>query len=371
MQQKLFGKKIDIFQREELFHKMNAAQLSDEQRFLAVQRLTALWAFSESGMGGVLHALQVPFTGLIVGGAAIILITFISYFSSKPFSQLLHSLIIVLAVKATVSPHTPFPAYIAVSFQAFLGFVLFNLLHVNLLSILLLSVLAMIESAIQKILVLTFFFGKSIWKAADELVNFVTMQFSFFTSKGSLWIMSLYLFIYCMGGVFIALMTNRLIKRFSKEANTSFSIYPLNTNEPMQIIKKGRDKKLLNIVLVLISISIILFLFKANTQAGLISVLRAFCWTLSAILIWYTIITPLLTKIIVWVLKKKQDQYSKQINATLSFLPILNQLTFQAWKASAVNKGWRRISIFLFTLINWSLVYSDSSAEPDFINKKP
>jgi hypothetical protein len=36
--------------------------LSKEQKLAAISRLTALWAFAESGLGGVLHALQIPFT---------------------------------------------------------------------------------------------------------------------------------------------------------------------------------------------------------------------------------------------------------------------------------------------------------------------
>ncbi len=371
MQQKSFGKKINIFQQEELFSKMNVAQLSNEQRSLAVQRLTALWAFSESGLGGVLHALQVPFTGLIVGGIAIILITFISYFSFKPFTHLLNSLFIVLIVKAAISPHTPFPAYIAVSFQAILGFVLFNLLQINLLSILLLSVLTMIESAIQKILIITFFFGKSIWKATDELVNFVTMQFSVFTSNGSWWILGLYLFIYFIGGVIIALMTNGLIKRFSVESHSFLPVYTLDANEDAHIIKKKGNSRLWVFIIILMSVSFILFFFAANTNEAFFAVLKAICYTLSAILIWYIIISPLFVKAIVWALQKKQARYSRQVNETLSFLPVLNQLTIRAWKTSAASKGRQRISLFLFTLINWSLVYSDSSGEPGFINRQP
>ncbi len=357
MQQKSFGKKINIFQQEELFSKMNVAQLSNEQRSLAVQRLTALWAFSESGLGGVLHALQVPFTGLIVGGIAIILITFISYFSFKPFTHLLNSLFIVLIVKAAISPHTPFPAYIAVSFQAILGFVLFNLLQINLLSILLLSVLTMIESAIQKILIITFFFGKSIWKATDELVNFVTMQFSVFTSNGSWWILGLYLFIYFIGGVIIALMTNGLIKRFSVESHSFLPVHSLDKNEIAHIIKtKGHSSKLWVFIIILMSVSFILFSFAANTNEAFFAVLKGLCYTLSAILVWYSIISPLFVKAIVWALQKKQARYSRQVNETLSFLPVLNQLTVQAWKESAASKGRQRISLFLFTLINWSLL---------------
>ena len=154
---------------------INYSNLSAEQRITAVQRLTALWAFCESGLGGLLHALQIPFTGLVVGGLAVIIITFIAKISGHKYLQVLQSLLVVLVVKAMVSPYTPFPAYIAVSFQALVGFLLFNLFQVNLLSIFLLSTIAMLESAIQKLLILTLFFGRSFWKATDDMMDFIAM----------------------------------------------------------------------------------------------------------------------------------------------------------------------------------------------------
>lgn len=79
--------------------------LSEQERIAATQRLTALWAFMECGFGGVLHALHMPFTGLLVGGFAVIIITFIAQISGKKDKQILKSLLIVLIVKAMVSPH--------------------------------------------------------------------------------------------------------------------------------------------------------------------------------------------------------------------------------------------------------------------------
>ncbi|HNJ28266.1 MAG TPA: hypothetical protein PLQ40_04880, partial [Ferruginibacter sp.] len=100
--------------------------LSTEQKQAAIQRLTALWAFTESGLGGIMHALQIPFTGLVVGGMAVIIICLIADLSKHQLKQVLKSALVVLIVKAMVSPHTPFPAYIAVSFQALLGYLLFS-----------------------------------------------------------------------------------------------------------------------------------------------------------------------------------------------------------------------------------------------------
>jgi hypothetical protein len=341
---------------------MNVAHLSNEQRTLAVHRLTALWAFTESGLGGVLHALKIPFTGLVIGGIAVMLITLISYFSNGRYKQIFQSLIIVLVVKAAVSPHTPFPAYIAVSFQAVLGFVLFSLLHINFISILLLSVVAMIESAIQKLLLLSLFFGKSFWNAADELMNFITRQLSVPGINGSLWIITSYLSIYIMGGIITALMTCKMIKEFTKERDRLLLPYISISEHVSASNNLNRRKRLLLIPAVLIIVSAILYVFAADKHQASLAVIKAIIWTLSAVTVWYVIITPLIMKTIHFLLKKNQHKYSEQIGATIAFLPVLKLLTTHAWKASAAHKGSQRLSVFLTTLINWSLIYTDTEA---------
>ncbi|NJO01983.1 MAG: hypothetical protein HC880_10065 [Bacteroidia bacterium] len=45
------------------------------QERLAIERLTALWALNEAGLGGLMHAVRTPFTGVVVGGLAIMLIS--------------------------------------------------------------------------------------------------------------------------------------------------------------------------------------------------------------------------------------------------------------------------------------------------------
>ena len=40
-------------------------------------KLTALWAFVEVALGGMLHALRVPLTGVVVGGTAVAIISFL------------------------------------------------------------------------------------------------------------------------------------------------------------------------------------------------------------------------------------------------------------------------------------------------------
>lgn len=73
---------------------------------LSVLRITALWAFSESAFGGILHALTVPLRGIFINAAAVLFISLIALFS-KSSKEILKSTLIVILIKALVSPHFP------------------------------------------------------------------------------------------------------------------------------------------------------------------------------------------------------------------------------------------------------------------------
>jgi hypothetical protein len=84
------------------------------------EKLTKLWALSESMLGGVLHAVKMPFRGMILSGAAVILIGMLANFSEKR-GQIFRSTVLVVTIKATVSPHSPLTAYLSVFMQGLLG----------------------------------------------------------------------------------------------------------------------------------------------------------------------------------------------------------------------------------------------------------
>jgi hypothetical protein len=340
--------------------------LSKEQRLNAVQRLTALWAFTESGLGGIMHALQIPFTGLLVGGMAVIMICLIADISEHNYKQVLKSAMIVMIVKAMVSPYTPFPAYIAVAFQAVLGYGLFSLLKVNFLSIVLLSTIAMLESAIQKLLILTLFFGESLWKAMDSMIALLANQFGSIVSNGSYWIVGIYLLIYLAGGFFIAWLAYRTIKSFKTE-NSSFILdstaeASIDLLQSKKASRKNNFKKLWLLIFLMTGLSVALFVFADDNKQGWLAVAKTISWTLSAILIWFMLIGPLFTKAIQRLLQKKESRYSDEVLKTLSFLPVLKQLTALAWQQSKIHRGFRRWYFFFAYLIHTTLTYSESAS---------
>jgi hypothetical protein len=337
--------------------------LTEEQRLAAVQRLTALWAFTESGLGGIMHALQIPFTGLLVGGMAVIIISLIAEVSPHNMKQVLKSALIVLIVKAMVSPHTPFPAYIAVSFQALLGYAVFSLLPVGFFSILLLSCIAMLESAIQKLLILTFFFGKSFWIAMDEMIAFIAKQFGIAAGNGSQWLVTAYLVIYLAGGIIIAWVAYKTIKGFFAEKGILFLDSTKTMNEEIYTTGPAKSKtlyrKLWIMILVLVLLSVVLFVFASDTRQGWLAVAKTVSWTFSAILIWFMLISPLFTKLLQKLLQKKQSRYSDEVLRTLSFLPMLRRIASLAWQKSKEHSGLARWQFFFSALIHWSLTCSD------------
>ena len=111
-----------MMKNEKIFYSI--LPFSNEER-LSFLRITALWAFSESAFGGILHALAIPFRGLFISSAAVLFISLIALFS-KSSKEILKATLIVILIKALVSPHSPLAAYFAVSLQGVLGYLLFS-----------------------------------------------------------------------------------------------------------------------------------------------------------------------------------------------------------------------------------------------------
>lgn len=132
-----------------------------------ISGLVCLWALAESGIGGVLHAFKLPFTGIFVGGFAILSIALIAWYSDDK-KEILKALSIVLAVKLLASPHSPWQAYVAVAFQGLMGYLIFSHKKQFRFRTLVFAVICMLESALQKILLAFLIFGTAFFTALDK-----------------------------------------------------------------------------------------------------------------------------------------------------------------------------------------------------------
>lgn len=332
----------------------------------AVLRLTALWAVVESGLGGVLHAFRLPLTGLVIGGTAVILITLIAHFSEKP-REILRATIIVLIIKALVSPHSPIGAYIAVSFQGVLGWLLYSLARPRYATSLPFALLAMVESAIQKLLMLVLFFGKPLWTAVDSWGEWVIERY--FPSQideglSLSWtLVGGYVGVYVIGGMLIGLLAARVPKAIAAHLEelaaqpSSFSMDNIYTDESPAPNKKGskKQRRLLWWIGIAFALGASIY-FGAAENNALISALLYLVRTLSIVAVWYFLIGPWLAKLFRKWLLGRSSQYASELEEVMEVLPQLKQVAKQEFaRLSKAHNGFDLYQRWLMGVLAVSL----------------
>lgn len=323
---------------------------------IPVKRIIALWAFSEATFGGILHALSIPFRGAFINAASVLFISLIGLLSERS-KEILKSTVIVILIKAIVSPHSPLTAYFAVSLQGLLGFILFYNKKFFKVSAFVLGVLTLIFSGMQKIIVLTVLFGNTLWNSFNVFVQSVIKEFSeigfSIELNYSFILIFVYITIHLVIGILTGIYAGKLpdkIKFYSDslpELNIKFSDEQL----------PGKDKKRKNKIwmlrpsgIIIISISIaLLFLsfyseeLKINKIEIIIMIIRA----ISLTIIWYSLIAPIVKKIFQKLLEKNKSKHSAEINEMINLFPQFRKIVSYCWKESQTFKGRKRIQHFL------------------------
>lgn len=328
-------------------------QLNQAQKQVIVFRLTALWALNESGLGGFLHALNFPFTGLIVGSIAVALISFIIYFSQANKSVVFNSLIVVLIIKLLLSPHSSVTAYVAVSFQAACAFFFYRLIGIHLFSIILVCVFSFIESALQKLLTLTIIGGLSFWNALNVFVDTISKQvFKWEIRDASYWLIGIYLLVYIFFAILTAFFIHSLFSQFKvlnfqARINASLKEY----HNVMEIDAKKPKPQWIQFlfysgIILFVALTFILFnagQFKDNF------LIYYFARTVSIILFWYYIVMPYAMKMVRKYLNKKLPLFQNEVDEIMHLFPKLKLIIYYSWNESSSFKGFKRIRHF-FTL---------------------
>lgn len=317
-------------------------------------RLTALWGLCESGLGGWMHALHLPFTGFFVGALAIILISLIGWYSGFSFRQIVQSTLLVLMVKAAVSPQSPPAAYLAVAFQGFLGAALYSLLRSFRLAAILLGVLTMIESAVQKIIVATLIFGNALWEALDKFFQSIAGEIHLAAgTRFSVWIILAYTAVYALWGFLLGIWISRLPRIIETRAATIRAelqtMKPKAGPDPAKGNKR-RGFRIAGYMLVLLLIIAVLFAQSGGLteNKALYIVLR----TLAVLGMLVFIINPLLRTLIRYYLSKRTSLRKPALDQVLSALPALGSQVGPAYSlASQKHRGMKRIPAFVVILI--------------------
>ena len=336
------------------------SQLVGVNSKVAVSRITALWAFTETAFGGLLHSFHVPLKGIFIGGFAIIFITLIAFISEQKYS-IIKSTIIVLIVKGVVSPYTPIAAYFSLFLQGMLGQVLFANKKYFSISAFVLSLSSMLLFGFQKVIIYTIIFGRTLWYSIDTFTNYIFDQLnvggeSFQTVHFSLILISVYVFTHLVAGFFMGIIAGRIpywivvsmtkndyyIKDIQNELNPG-SIFATNKKN------KNFPKKTRVIIFLIASIGALIFSYlipqyKSNllTEVALM-LFRA----IIIILIWYFYLAPLLIKYSKIFLKKQQNIYAEEVKEIITLFPLVKNVLSHCWIKSSEHKGFQKYRLFI------------------------
>lgn len=341
-----------------MINKQNIAEGS-----LVYYRLIALWVLNEAMLGGIIHGLKIPVSGLIVGGCAVICISLIGWYVPKKGS-ILKATLIVAIFKMMLSPHSPAPAYIAVFFQGLIGELLFWNRKFFTVSCLLLALLSLVESAMQRIVTLTITYGGDFWRAINDFISKLTGQKQ--TVNYSLMIGAIYVLVHAIAGLLVGWWASTIPRRvasWNQDAANRIVI----TNESTTIAfvpakRKGMLKKGLLIIWIILLLLYVQSYFGIGTPllSSHIS-LKILLRSVIIILAWVFIVGPLLRQLLHYWLQKKKSSSQQDIQQVLQLLPSTQRLIAESWKRSGTKKGLKRINlagkmILANSLTNRSLV---------------
>ncbi|WP_047550779.1 hypothetical protein [Psychroserpens sp. Hel_I_66] len=327
-----------------------------------IDKLTALWALNESGLGGFLHVFNTPFTGLIVGGVSILLISLIAFYAENKWQAIIKALLIVLIIKMAVSPYSPFGAYVAVSFQALFGAFLFSNFSWKGATLIILGIVTFLESALQKLLILTIVYGEGLWKAINMYGVWVQEKLNFIseTSTSSV-LVTTYLVVYGICGILAGLFIKSIINIISNKKETDFYIEPDSPGSEKKPRTTSFKSKIIWVWLITVAVIVLAFTFFGGDllgwKKGIYIMLRSFL----ILMLWYLIIGPLLLKLIRKYLNKKESQYKEDITNAMDLFPYFIQIISFTWQETKHLKGYTRFKYFIANSISNCIHFKMSS----------
>lgn len=342
------------------------AQMTEGERVVAIQRLTALWALNECGLGGVLHALQSPFTGMVVGSIAMICIAMICFFAEQKWKAVMSSLIIVLIIKAMVSPHSSPTAYLAVTFQAVTGAFIYRFIPGILFGSILFAVLGLLESALQRLIVLTVLYGNTLWEAIDIWGEWISEKWNFnLPASSSTILIGIYLGVHFIGGLLLGWLITQTIKSIATHWGQETFRLRLSGSETKTYFMQGTRKKWKRFAFLIVLIVMILVAYSLDQEGpgitkGLVAASRA----ILILLLWFVFLAPLALVFLKKFLAKKHQLVSEQVSATMALIPQLTWIVHKAWKETGTLPVLRRLKKFILLVMLYSLQYQPSH-DPD------
>lgn len=328
---------------------------------LIYYRLIALWVLNEAMIGGIIHGLHLPVSGLLVGGGAVVCISLIAWYVPRK-GAILKATIIVAIFKMMLSPHAPLPAYFAVFFQGLLGELLFHRRRFFRLACIALGMLALLESGLQRILVLTIIYGNGLWQVVNDFFNRLTGQTEL--TDYSFFIIVCYVLFHAFVGTLIGIWAGAIPMRVKLMGSLrqEYLVKPASSGGLMT--EKQRRKKRGKTILFICWLVLVILWAQSEFKIGspwlpaslpLHILIRSFI----IVLAWVFLVGPLLTGMLNKWLQKKQSHSAGDVKAVLDLLPQTQNLLIRAWQLSAEKKSLARIKLWARIVLAYTFTGHD------------
>jgi hypothetical protein len=317
-------------------------------------RITALWAFSESFLGGILHGLKLPFSGLVLAFIASVCITLIAIGNGKK-GEILKATLLVIAIKFILSPHTPPMAYLAVLVQGAAGELLFLNKKFIKPAAFTLTLFSLVYSALQQLLILTILFGKNFWQAVDIFLNKITQSFTHSPVHYSLYLVLFYLSCYLIVGILGGIFNISIINKTAIGNDTSLLLQKIKALPTPAINifenKETQNKKWFKILLgfLMVLLLILSYLPFISDKFAKFNFAEIFIRGIIIICVWLYFITPLLQYQIKKWLHKYKVRNSNTIQQIMILFPAIKLIIQQSWLVSKQNK--LRVKNFIYNTV--------------------
>ncbi|MBC5774160.1 hypothetical protein H8S95_08810 [Pontibacter sp. KCTC 32443] len=323
-------------------------------------RITALWALSEAFLGGVLHALHLPGTGLFVGGAAVLCISLLAFYCPARHA-ILKATILVILIKGMLSPHSPPGAYLAVFIQGGLGYLFFWSKRYFKVSCLLLGVITQLQSALQRLVVMLIVFGADLYQVADGFVDYILKKAGIAAGDYVLYVVLLYIGLHVLMGVLVGWLAGRLPRRLKNEHHSIKISSTLVEQTPMitKDKRKSRSKFLMSGVMIG-SIA----LLASSLYFGIIDDSTVYAILARAILIlviWVWVLSSFLQRLLLQWSNSKKSLLAEELSQIISLMPFIKQMAHDCWLSLAHLPLLKRIFLLPVKLTACVIVENNSN----------
>lgn len=338
-----------------------------------IDKITALWAFSEAALGGILHALKIPFTGLFIGGSAVIFISLIAFYADSR-KVIFESTLKVILVKFVVSPYSPLAAYFAVFLQSVLGY-LFFFRGFKKISAILLGFFSLLFSSFQKIIILTLIFGMTLWESIEIFFDFVLNKLLPESQNIEMYnityiVVGAYIVTHVLGGLFAGWYASILPEKISKHSDDKKLIIQNSIGDFLDSTKKKKKrkkwwKKPSTIFIFLISVGVIFisFQFEEVDQGIAPKIIAMLIRSILIIVVWFYFISPILLKFVNNVLLKKKKKQAKEIENIVELFPNIKAVIKYSWSEVQSIKGLKKYLVFLDNILINFILFEESENE--------